>query len=209
MSGMRGRFITLEGGEGAGKSTQGQLLADWLRGQGHEVVLTREPGGTSGAEAIRNLLVTGATDRWSAWSETLLLVAARVDHVDRVIRPALAAGQWVVCDRFVDSTRAYQGGGKGLADAALVQLHNTAVGLWPDRTLVLQLSPETGLARAVARDGKAGRFEAHDLAFHKGLHGFFEELCVAEPARCRRIAADQPVADVAAAIIAAMAAPWP
>jgi dTMP kinase len=206
---MRGRFITLEGGEGAGKSTQARLLADALRDAGHQVLLTREPGGTAGAEAIRTLLVTGDADRWQPWSETLLLMAARIDHVERVIRPALAAGQWVICDRFVDSTRAYQGGGKGLDDAELVRLHDRLVGLWPDRTLVLQLPPAAGLARALTRDGSAGRFEAHELGFHQRLHGFFAQLCAAEASRCLAIDADQPVAGVAAAIAAAMAAPWP
>ena len=133
------QVVTLEGGEGSGKSTQGRLLAEALRADGHEVLLTREPGGTPGAEAIRGLLVTGDPDRWTPWSDALLMTAARVDHVARVIRPALERGATVICDRFIDSTRAYQGAGRGLEDAALIDLHNEAIGLWPDVTLVLLL----------------------------------------------------------------------
>lgn len=198
-----GRFITLEGGEGSGKSTQCRLLAERLRAQGHDVVLTREPGGTPGAEAIRSLLVTGDADRWTPWSEALLMTAARVDHVARTIRPALARGAIVICDRYIDSTRAYQGAGHGLADAALCRLHDEAVGLWPDLTLVLQLGEAEGLGRAAARGGAEARYEAMGSPFHARISAFFAGLPAAEPDRCRAIDAAGSVDDVAARIWAA------
>ncbi len=198
---MSGRFITFEGGEGSGKSTQARLLADALRARGCTVVLTREPGGTPGAEAIRSLLVTGDPDRWTAWSEACLVNAARADHVARVIRPALARGDWVVCDRFVDSTRAYQGAGKGIADTDLCALHRMATGdLWPDLTLVLQVAPGQGLARAGARGDAERRFETHEADFHDRVAAFFAELPRLEPDRCRGFAANQPIEALAAAI---------
>jgi dTMP kinase len=200
-----GRFITLEGGEGSGKSTQARLLAERLRAQGRDVVLTREPGGTAGAEAIRGLLVTGDPDRWTPWSDALLMTAARVDHVERVIRPALARGAIVVCDRFIDSTRAYQGAGRGLPDAALIRLHDDAVGLWPERTLVLLLDEAEGLTRAMARGGAEARFEAIGGDFHARVQGFFAGLPAAEPARCRAIDAAGSMEEVAARIAAALA----
>ncbi len=199
----RGRFITLEGGEGSGKSTQARLLAEAIGTRGHEVLLTREPGGTPGGEAIRSLLVTGDTDRWTPWSEALLMTAARVDHVARVIRPALARGAMVICDRYVDSTRAYQGAGHGLPDAVLTRLHDDAVGLWPDLTLVFQLDEAEGLARAAARGGEA-RFEAFGREFHARINGFFAALPAHDPARCRAIDASGSVAEVAARIMAVL-----
>ena len=209
---MRGRFISFEGGEGSGKSTQARLLADLLRGLGHDVVLTREPGGTPGAEALRALLVTGDAERWSPWAEACIVNAARADHVDRVIRPALARGDWVICDRYVDSTRAYQGAGKGLADADLCALHAQISGnLWPDLTLVLALPPQEGLARAssrsigVAASASEARFEGHDADFHARVAAFFGSLPEREPARCHAIAADRS-ADAIAADIAALVA---
>jgi len=200
----RGRFITLEGGEGSGKSTQARLLADAIGSRGHEVVLTREPGGTPGAEAIRGLLVTGATDRWTPWSEALLMTAARVDHVARVIRPALDRGAMVICDRYVDSTRAYQGAGHGLPDAALIRLHDDAIGLWPDLTLVFELDEAEGLARAAARGGAEARFEQFGGPFHARIAAFFASLPASDPARCRAINAAGSVADVAARIMAVL-----
>lgn len=200
----RGRFITLEGGEGSGKSTQGRLLADAIGARGHEVVLTREPGGTPGAEAIRGLLVTGEADRWTPWSEALLMTAARADHVARVIRPALERGAMVICDRYIDSTRAYQGAGHGLADAALVRLHEDAVGLWPDLTLVFQLDEAEGLARAAARGAAEARFERLGREFHARVAGFFAQLPASDPARCRAINAAGTVTDVAARSLAAL-----
>ncbi len=204
---MAGRFITLEGGEGSGKSTQARLLADRLRGAGQTVVLTREPGGTPGAESVRALLVNGDTDRWSPWAEACLVNAARADHVERVIRPALARGHWVICDRFVDSTRAYQGAGKGLDDADLCSLHEKVTGdLWPDLTLVFILEPAQGLARAGARGATEARFEGHDAGFHDRVSAFFSGLSGLHPVRCRSIAADQPVETIAAEIAARVGA---
>ena len=147
-----GRFITLEGGEGTGKSTQASRLAERLSAGGLEVVLTREPGGSEGAEALRGLLLQGAADRWSPVSETLLMYAARRDHLEKLIRPALARGAWVICDRFFDSTRAYQGAGGGAPEALIAALETEVVGSSrPDLTLVLDLPVQTGLARAGAR----------------------------------------------------------
>ena len=200
---MAGRFITLEGGEGSGKSTHARLLADRLRDTGKTVVLTREPGGTPGAEAVRELLVNGDTDRWSPWAEACLVNAARADHVERIIRPALARGDWVICDRFVDSTRAYQGAGKGLADADLCALHEKVTGdLWPDLTVVLHLGPAQGLARAGARGTTEARFEGHDAGFHARVSAFFAGLSVRHPLRCHAIAADRSVEIIAAEIAA-------
>lgn len=198
---MAGRFITFEGGEGSGKSTQARLLAEYVKKKGHGVVLTREPGGTEGAEAIRNLLVTGEPGRWSPWAETCLVNAARADHVERVIRPALHRGDWVICDRYVDSTRAYQGAGKGITDAALCDFHARVTGnLWPDLTIVMQIGADAGLARAGRRGGGEGRFEAHDAAFHDRIAAFFAGLPAAEPARCRGFDATLPITDLAAEI---------
>lgn len=204
---LKGRFITLEGGEGSGKSTQARLLAENLSVRGQAVVLTREPGGTPGAEAIRSLLVTGATDRWTAWGEACLVNAARADHVERVVRPALERGEWVICDRYVDSTRAYQGAGKGIPDADLCALHDLVTGnLWPDLTLVLRVTPRQGLARAGARGSAEARFEAHDMAFHDRIARFFATLPDADPSRCRGFDANRSVeviaADLAGAVLA-------
>jgi dTMP kinase len=181
----RGRFITFEGGEGAGKSTQVALLADRLAERVSEVVATREPGGSAGAEAIRRLLVEGDADRWSPLSETLLLYAARRDHLERTIEPALRRGAWVICDRFHDSTRAYQGAAGG-APAALIDALEARVlnGLRPDLTLILDLPAEEGLSRARARGAAESRFEGKDLAFHQRLRAAFLEIARAEPGRC-------------------------
>ena len=197
----RGRFITLEGGEGAGKSTQAGRLVALLEARGRRVVATREPGGTPGAEEIRALLVTGAPGRWDAWSEALLVHAARRDHVERLIEPALARGDWVVCDRFLDSTVAYQGFARGLGAGAIEALHGLVFGrLRPDLTLIFDLDPAEGLRRAAARRGGAGRVEAQDLAFHQRLREGFQAIALAEPARCRVIDAGQPLEAVAKAV---------
>jgi dTMP kinase len=201
----RGRFITLEGGEGTGKTTQAALLETWLRGQGHQVRRTREPGGTPNGEAVRALFVTGAADRWDPLSELYLLNAARRDHVLRVIEPALAAGTWVVCDRYVDSTRVYQGRVKGLSDALICQHHREATDdLWPDLTFVFDIDPEIGLARAKGRAGDETRFESETLDFHAGLRAGFAAIAAADAQRCRMIDASQPVDAVHAAVIAAL-----
>src|SRR5438132_13746617 len=163
--GDRGRFITIEGGEGAGKSTQVELLMAALARAGIAALRTREPGGSDGAEAIRRLLLEGSDDRWDALGEALLLYAARRDHVARLIRPALERGEWVVCDRFADSTLAYQGYGRGLPLADLLALHRIALGDFaPDLTLILDLPVAEGLARAARRSGNADRFERLDAS---------------------------------------------
>jgi dTMP kinase len=195
----RGRFISFEGGEGGGKSTQVRLLAERLRARGHEVVCTREPGGSTGAEALRALLVQGEVDRWSPTAETLILYAAREDHLQRTIRPALAAGAWVICDRFADSTRAYQGAAGAVAPALITALERAVVGeTWPDLTLVFDLPPELGLARAAGRGGAEARFEAKGIEFHTRLREGFLALAAAEPERCRLIDAAADIEAVAA-----------
>lgn len=155
-----GLFITFEGIDGSGKSTQTRLLADHLRNNGRDVILTREPGGSEGAEDIRKLLLEGATDRWSAETELLLFMAARRDHLERLINPAVEAGQIVICDRFVDSTRMYQGLSRGDLRQAVDMLHNLMIGKEPDLTVLIDLNPEVGLKRALSRGGEEERFEA-------------------------------------------------
>jgi dTMP kinase len=196
----RGRFITVEGGEGAGKSTQVGLLAAALGRAGVSVLRTREPGGSPGAEEIRGLLVSGAPGRWDALTEALLLSAARRDHVLRTIRPALAAGTWVVCDRFADSTMAYQGHAGGVDRATLETLGRLATdGLRPDLTLVLDLPVPIGLARAARRQGGEDRFERMGGEFHERLRAGFLEIARGDPARCAVIdAAGDPDATHAA-----------
>jgi dTMP kinase len=180
----RGRFISIEGGEGAGKSTQVGMLVAALERAGIPARATREPGGSPGAEAIRQLLLEGERERWDAISETLLLVAARYDHVTRIIRPALAGGVWVVSDRFADSTIAYQGYGKGVAVKDLAALHHLALGdFTPDLTVILDLPAEIGLARAAARS-TADRFERLDREFHEKLRQGFRQIADDHPARC-------------------------
>jgi dTMP kinase len=198
----KGRFITFEGGEGGGKTTQIARLAARLEAvRGRSVARTREPGGSPGAEAIRDLVLNGAVDRWSPVTETLLMYAARRDHIERVIAPALAEGRWVLCDRFADSTRAYQGAAGG-ADLGLISaLERSVVGeTLPDLTLILDLSPETGLARAQARAGGEMRFESKGLVFHQALRAAFLDIAAGEPERCAVIDADQPVEAVETAI---------
>src|SRR5438874_5483656 len=181
----RGRFISIEGCEGAGKSTQVGLLATALDRAGIMVRATREPGGSPGAEAIRRLLLEGEGERWDAVGEALLLVAARRDHVSRVIEPALAQGVWVVSDRFADSTLAYQGYGRGLALDDLAALHRFALGVFaPDLTLILDLPVEVGLSRTAARPAAADRFERLDRAFHERLRQGFRRTAAEENARC-------------------------
>ena len=181
----RGRLITIEGGEGAGKSTQVDLLLAALAGAGIAAERTREPGGSEGAEAIRRLLLEGATERWDAVGEALLLYAARRDHVVRLIQPALERGVWVVCDRFADSTLAYQGYGRGLPLADLIALHRFALGdFTPDLTLILDLPVAEGLARAARRSGNADRFERLDAPFHERLRQGFRQIVADNPERC-------------------------
>lgn len=196
-----GRFITFEGGEGAGKSTQVKTLVAKLRALGLEVVQTREPGGSPGAEALRDLLVRGDATRWSAVSELLMMYAARADHLEKVIRPALKRGAWVVCDRFADSSRAYQGAGGGVAPAFIEQIDAAVVGpTQPDLVLVMDMPVEAGLMRAEARGDLENRFESKGLAFHERLRaGFLARACQV-PERYRVIDADRGIEPIAADI---------
>ena len=204
-----GKFITLEGGEGAGKSTQARTLRDRLAGYGIDVLLTREPGGSPRAEAIRAVLLSGKAKQFGPLAEALLFYVARDSHLELTIRPALARGSWVVCDRFHDSTRAYQGAAGGASVAAINALERIVVGpTRPDLTLILDLAPEEGLRRAEARardDGPAAdRFEAMSLRFHRNLRQEFLDIAEAEPWRCIVIDASQPQDKVAAAIWSAV-----
>jgi len=198
---MRGRFITFEGGEGAGKTTHVRLLAEALRAAGLGVVETREPGGSPGAEEIRELLIHGEAARWDAMTEALLHFAARRDHVSRVIRPALAAGEWVISDRFADSTMAYQGYGHGLGRAPIERLYALTVGdLAPDLTVILDLPVEEGLRRTEARSEGGTRYERMDRAFHERLRAGFLEIAEREAGRCLVVDARQPLDAVNRAI---------
>jgi dTMP kinase len=202
----RGRFISLEGGEGVGKSTQSRALAVALRERGLQVVETREPGGSPGAEAIRALLLEGGADRWGPRAEALLFAAARADHVDKMILPALEAGKWVICDRFLDSSIAYQGGADGLGAEAIRALHAVgSAGLLPDRTLLLTLPEEVAMAREAARDaGRPDRFGARDPAYHRRVTGTFRALAEAEPTRWRIVEAEGNPAEVTGSLLGAI-----
>jgi dTMP kinase len=203
----RGRFITIEGGEGAGKSTQVDLLVAALGRAGIAAQRSREPGGSEGAEAIRRLLLEGADERWDAIAETLLFYAARREHVTRLITPALDQGIWVVCDRFADSTIAYQGYGRGLPLAELQALHRFALGDFaPDLTLILDLPVAEGLARAARRSGNADRFERLDQAFHERLRQGFHQIAAADPQRCIVIDASADAESVHRAVLGAVTA---
>jgi len=205
----KNHFITFEGGEGGGKSTQIRLLAGALLAQGQKVHLTREPGGAPGAEDIRRLLVEGEPGRWTPDSEALLHFAARADHLARIIRPALAKGQWVLCDRFADSSIAYQGYGHGLDLAWLQALRHHVVGpTEPGLTLILDLPVETGLARAAQRQGPAAgrqasavpaedRYERMDRSFHQRLRDGFLAIAAAEPDRCKLVDANRSIDEIA------------
>ena len=186
---MIGRFITLEGGEGVGKSTQLRRLVTALRERGIDVIETREPGGSDGAETIRALLLQGQGDRWTPCTEALLFAAARADHVARTIRPALRAGQWVVCDRFLDSSLAYQGGADGIGIAAIRTLHTIGSdGLLPDRTFLLELESGTAAARGAERDGgRTDRIGGRTAEYHRDVAATFRRLAAEEPARIRPI----------------------
>jgi dTMP kinase len=197
---MRGKFITFEGGEGAGKSTQAGLLAARLQAQGIDVVLTREPGGSAGAEIIRHVILSGAAKPLGPEVEAVLFAAARADHLDHVIRPALERGSWVVCDRFADSTRVYQGA-LGKVDPRIVRgLERVTVGdAIPDLTVILDLAAELGLQRTRSRNagGDGDRFEQEGLDFHKQLRAAYREIAAREPGRCILIDASAPEDKVA------------
>ncbi len=200
----RGRFITFEGGEGAGKTSQIERLAGSLRQSGRDVLTTREPGGSPGGEEIRGLLVTGAADRWDPWCELLLHVAARRIHLVRRVLPALEAGQWVLSDRFADSTMAYQGYGQGLGRDAVQSLSDLVLGdlqgAAPDLTLVLDVPVQLGLQRAAKRPHAENRYESMGTAFHQRLRGAFREIAALEPERCVLIDAGGDIESVAAAV---------
>ena len=199
-----GRFITLEGGEGAGKSTLARGLAEHLRAQGCEVVLTREPGGAPGADAIRALLVQGDAGRWDAMEEALLFAAARRNHLTHTIRPALARGVWVICDRYYDSTRAYQVAAGGLDPSALDTLTTLIEAPAPDLTLVLDFSPEAGLARSRGAHIGEDRFEKKGAAFHARVRAEFLAIAQREPRRCVVIDASQSADAVRAQAVQAL-----
>lgn len=207
----RGRFLTVEGGEGAGKSTQIRHLAAFLRAKGHEVVETREPGGAEGAEQLRAVLLEAPPDRWDPIAETLIVSAARRNHVAHTIRPALDRGAWVLCDRFADSTVAYQGFGHGVPGQTLEILYDLACGPFtPDLTLILSLDPAKGLARARSR-GPVTRFERLGNEFHTRVHMGFLAIAEREAERCVVIDADADEATIAArirSVVEARAAEW-
>jgi len=193
-----GRFITFEGGEGAGKSTQVALLGDRLRAAGHEAIATREPGGTPGAKDIRRLLVEGSVERWEPFSELLLHNAARHEHVQKIIGPALASGKWVVCDRFADSTMAYQGQAQNVDRNMVSRVNRAAAGdFWPDLTIVLDLAVAEGLARAQKRSDVEDLYERMGTAFHERIRDAFLEIANAEPDRCAVIEAEGTVDHIA------------
>jgi dTMP kinase len=185
----RGHFLSIEGGEGVGKSTQIVALADAVRKAGYEVIVTREPGGTQGAEAIRQLVLGGSAERWLPRAEALLFAAARSDHVERLILPALDGGKWVISDRYLDSSRAYQSGGSGMDDAEIMQLHRVgSKGLMPDRTLVLSLGIEESARRAALRDGNSpDRIGGRTAEFHASVDKAFRNYALQDPQRVRII----------------------
>ena len=194
---MSGLFITFEGGEGTGKSTQVARLAERLSARGGKLTVTREPGGTPAAEQLRGLLVSGETGRWSAAGEALLNYAARDSHLNDLIRPALSKGHTVLCDRFMDSTRAYQGYAGGCSMALIDALEESVVSATrPDLTLVFDLDPEQGLLRARSRGDSEDRYERKGLDFHRRLRSGFLEILDREPNRCRLVDAGRPVDDV-------------
>ena len=197
----RGKFITLEGGEGAGKSTQAERLGGDLRQAGLATLVTREPGGAPGAEEVRGLLVTGAVGRWDPMTEALLHSAARREHLTKTIEPALDAGTWVVSDRFADSTMAYQGYGHGLGRRVVDGLNELVLGAFaPDLTLVLDVAVDDGLGRAAAVSGAEDRYERMGRDFHRRLRDGFLEIARREPERCAVIDAGAGVDEVQAAI---------
>lgn len=204
-------FITFEGIDGSGKSTQARLLAEVLRGEGHDVVLTREPGGSPGAEEIRRLVLEGDPERWSAETEILLFTAARRDHLERTIAPALAAGKVVISDRFADSTRMYQGLSRGDLRATVDQLHKLMIGREPDLTLIIDMDPEVGLARAKGRKGQEERFEDMGLEMQRRMREGFLSLAREFRMRCHVIdgarAPEEVAQTIAAMTRAALAKP--
>ncbi len=196
-----GLFLTFEGIDGSGKSTQCKRLAENLRAAGHDVVLTREPGGSQGAEEIRRMVLEGDPDKWSAETEILLFTAARRDHLERTIQPALAAGKVVICDRFADSTRMYQGLSRGDLRATVDQLHSLMIGREPDLTLLIDMDPATGLSRAKGRQGTEERFEDFGIGLQEQMRAGFLSLAKEFSARFRVVDGAQPIDAVAADVL--------
>ncbi|MCE3233284.1 MAG: dTMP kinase [Rickettsiaceae bacterium] len=197
-----GKFITFEGGEGGGKSTQSKLLVESFQKSGYDIIHTREPGGTEGAESIRELLVTGEVNRWSPITETLLHLSARQDHITKLILPALQAGKHVISDRFSDSTMCYQGYGHMLGNGIINQLHNLTIGTFkPDLTIILDIAIDTGIDRAVKRRGLENRYERMDKSFHERVQNGFREIARQEPGRCVLIDASGTIKDIHKQII--------
>lgn len=207
MSARGGRFIAFEGGEGTGKSTQARLLAAALARRGIDCVLTREPGGTPGAEAVRTLLLGQAAPPWTMEAEALLFAAARADHVARLIRPVLEAGRWIVSDRFVDSSRAYQGAAGGLGDAAVLDLHRIGSGgLLPDVAVLLTLPADVAAQRLAERDGgTADRIGGRGASYHAAVAAAFERLAATEPERFAVVDGGGDAEQVHARVLAALA----
>ena len=199
---MAPRFITFEGIDGSGKSTQSRRFADLLRAQGTDLIFTREPGGSAGAEEIRNLVLTGQTDRWSAETEILLFTAARRDHLEKTIKPALDAGTTVICDRFADSTRVYQGATRGDLRAKVDALHALMIGMEPDLTFIIDMDPAVALERGLARRSGEDRFEDFGLGFQETLRHGFLTLAQAFPDRCVLIDGNRTVDQIASEIAA-------
>jgi dTMP kinase len=197
---MSGTFITFEGIDGSGKSTQSRKLAETLKSAGHEIVLTREPGGSDGAEAIRRLLVEGDPGRWSPETELLLFNAARRDHLERLIDPALADGKIVISDRFADSTRVYQGATRGDLRGLVDKLHDLMIGREPDLTFIIDMDPEIALSRGLARQSGEDRFEDFGIGFQHKLRAGFKDLALSFPHRVKLIDGNRPPEDVAALI---------
>ncbi len=199
----RGRFISLEGGEGTGKSTQATALADILEKKGYVARLTREPGGTPGAETIRELLLTGSEDKWDIRTEALLFTAARAEHCAKLIRPALARGEWVICDRFIDSSRAYQSVNGELSDAEIMEMHELGSNcLMPDRTFILDLPEDVASRRAAARDrGDSDRIGSRDSNYHRAVMANFRQFAADDPKRVRLIDASLSAEQVTTTLI--------
>ena len=206
---MAGVFLSFEGIDGSGKSTQARLLAEALRARGLTVTLTREPGGSAGAEEIRRLVLEGAADRWSTETELLLFTAARRDHLEKTIRPALARGEVVICDRFADSSRIYQGLTRGDLRATVDSLHSLMIGVEPDLTFLIDIDPGLGLQRAIARAGSEMRFEGMGLGFLEKARAGFLALATAAPQRFRIIDGTGAAEDVAQAVTTAALAHLP
>ena len=196
------KFLSFEGIDGCGKSTQAKFLVAHFMAKGQEVLRTREPGGSPGAEAIRRLLLIGDTDKWSAETELLLFTAARRDHLEKTIEPALAAGQMVICDRFADSTRVYQGATRGDLRAKVDQLHASMIGREPDLTLIIDVDPKIALARGLARNSGEDRFEDFGLEFQEKLRTGFLKLTQEYPQRCRLVDGNRPAEAVFADVLA-------